>query len=135
MRANGRKGKQLVAPANDEKPLVTKVAIDSIGRVVSHRPGIDHMFLAGGRTAVHRLAPGDHARTQQQKFPAGQIHGFLIFKYQAGDNAVVNFRPRMVVHREDKAKTEPWLHLAHRFEIEAKTGVSDQAGLAGISLV
>jgi hypothetical protein len=65
MRANGGNGEQFVTPANDEKSLVTKCFIDSIGGVVAHWPGIDQVFLAGGGIAVHRLAPGNHARSQQ----------------------------------------------------------------------
>jgi hypothetical protein len=115
MRTNGGKRQQFVTPANHEKSLVAKTSVNPIVGKTAGRPGIHYSSLLcrPGATIVRGLAAPGQACGHNQKFSAGYSHedfpSPLIFKNQAGENAPVNIRPRVAVHREDKSEPQPRL--------------------------
>lgn len=74
MRADGGQRGQLIALANEEKPLVAVAIVQTVGGVVAYRPRIHNAFSTGdgGIAAVtQRLAARGHRdRRQDQELPA-----------------------------------------------------------------
>ncbi len=66
VRADGGNGEDFSVPANHEKPLITKIAVNSVAGVFAGGPGIDRAFMAGGGSAgiIHRFATGSQTRCQ-----------------------------------------------------------------------
>jgi hypothetical protein len=60
--ANGGEGKQFVALSDYEKPLVTKIIVNSVGGKFADRPGINSSRPGCGEV-VTRLAARDHTRS------------------------------------------------------------------------
>jgi hypothetical protein len=135
--ADGGKGKQLSAPADNEKSLVAKITVNAVGGKTARRPDVDRASSTSGGDAAtfRRLVTGSQPGGQQQKLAAVHFHAPLILKYQAGENARMHIRSGVIIHRENKADSQAWLNAPDSFEIHAKGGIAKQAGIAGISMV
>src|ERR1700690_1294852 len=58
-----------------------------------------------------------------------------ILEHQTRNDAPVNLGAGIIIHGKNKSKPQPRLHLADGFEVDAKAGISNDAGLAGFTLV
>ena len=79
--ADSGKGEKFRAPANHEKPLVSKSIVDAVDGEIADRPGVHLPFAAAGTEgpgeARARDASGEDRSTDQELFPV-HLHGRMM---------------------------------------------------------
>ena len=142
--ANRRENGEFALLGDNKKSFVTEGLIDAISGVIACRPRVDDA-QAAGLAGLVRVFDGTttrrcHGGSRKEKLSAVHISNagtLSISKLedQAREKAVDEFPARAVINREHITEPKPGLYRADGFEIEAESGIADEAVVAGGCLV